>query len=202
MGVLLQVTQSHGLTYHCPRCFSTKISYWSISLSLMNYLVRRPDLLCRPKQTWQRPDRAYLHSVSRPNMLYYSLFSGMLLVIVRVVVLQRLGRWVRALAVMVTLRQLKFVEHSAPATHSSSIPLRHRHRLALVIIIKLELVNYILCYECCILISYSQIQWPTYFMSSNITNRDIPVFVTIPIIFSCINKIIPYGTGKRVPEIP
>ena len=27
-------------------------------------------------------------------------------------------------------------------------------------------------------------------------NRDIPVFVTIPMIFSCINKIIPYGTGK------
>ena len=181
MGVLLKVNQSHGLTYHCTRCFSTKISYWSIRFLWMNYLVSRSDLLCRPKQTWRRPASVYRHSVSRPNRLYYGLFSGMLLVIVRVVVLQRLGRWVRALAVMVTLRQLKFVELSTPVTHSSSIPLRHRMALFFV---------------------YSQTRWCTYVMSSYISNRDIPVFLTIPMIFSCINKIITYGTGKRVPEIP
>ena len=129
-GVLGEYTAKVSLRYRLAWPFCTKISYWSTSFSWMNYLVSRPDLVCRPKQTWWCPASEYLHSVSRPNRLYYCLFSWILLVIVRVVVLQRLGRWVRALAVMVTLQQLKFVEHSTLATHSSSIPLRHL-RLAL-----------------------------------------------------------------------
>ena len=35
-------------------------------------------------------------------------------------------------------------------------------------------------------------------MSSYISNRDIPVFVTVPMIFSCINKIIPYVRNGKM----
>ena len=110
MWAPVKVDQWHGLTCYWPICFSKNVSYWTISFSWANYLLRRPrpssPVKTKPSK-WRRPVNVHLHSVSRRNRLYCCFISGMLTVIVRVVVLHRLGMWVRALTVMVTLRQLE-----------------------------------------------------------------------------------------------
>ena len=62
MGALLQVNQSHGLTYHCTIYFSEQFCYCSISFSGMNYLMRRPDLLrrCHNVSKWRPPVTVHL----------------------------------------------------------------------------------------------------------------------------------------------
>ena len=115
MWAPVKVDQWHGLTCYWPICFSKNVSYWTISFSWTNYLLRRPrpNSPIKTKQSkWRRPVNVHLHSVSRRNRLYCCFISGML----RVVVLHRLGMWVRALTVMVTLRQLELASGPGPST--------------------------------------------------------------------------------------
>ena len=110
MWAPVKVDQSQGLTCYWPICFSKNLAIGQFVFRELIIYWGDPTWFAGQKKPskWRRPVSVHLHSVSRRNRLYCCVIGGMLTVVVRVVVLHRLGIRVRALTVMVTLRQLEF----------------------------------------------------------------------------------------------